>query len=185
LVVLRRSQLSAFPSGNESGSLTELWPARGIAVKSIFMRAPIAGVIFAFLMVVAASLTPAYAVDVPPEAEQDVLVRATLMTFNDANMTGNYSVLLAKASKQLQTQFTPDKVAASLESFRVNRLFFEEVVTQKYDSTEKPVIDAEGGLNLAGEFKSSNMEVKYKLRFIQNDNKWKLLGFNVDATRHK
>ena len=155
-------------------------------MKSIFIdRAPAVSMFVAFLMLITASLTPAYAVDVPPEGEQDVLVRTTLMTFNDANMTANYSVLLAKASKQLQAQFTPDKVAASLESFRVNHLFFEDVVAEKYASTEKPMIDPEGGLNLAGTFKSSNMEVKYKLRFIQNDNKWKLLGFNVDATRHK
>lgn len=139
----------------------------------------------AFLMLVAASFTPAYAVEVPPEAEQDVLVRTTLMTFNDANLTGNYSVLIAKASKQFQAQFAPDKVAASLESFRVNRLFFEDIVTQKYDSTEKPVIDPDGSLNLAGVLKAGTMEVKYKLRFIQNDSKWKLLGFNVDATKHR
>lgn len=155
-------------------------------MKFIFTdRTPVMGVFFAFLMLVAASLAPTYAVEAPPEAEQDVLVRTTLMTFNDANLTGNYSVLIAKASKQFQAQFAPDKVAASLESFRVNRLFFEDIVTQKYDSTEKPVIDPEGGLNLAGVLKAGTMEVKYKLRFIQNDNKWKLLGFNVDATKHR
>ena len=149
------------------------------------MRMPVAGAFLVLSTLVAAALAPARAAELPPDGEQDVLVRTTLMTFNDANMTGNYSVLIAKASKQFQTQFTPEKVAASLESFRVNHLFFEEVVTEKYDSTEKPTIDPEGGLNLAGAFKSSTMEVKYKLRFIQNDSKWKLLGFNVNATKHK
>jgi len=138
---------------------------------------------FVVLVMLAAALRPAYAVDMPSDDDQDVLVRSTLMTFNDANMTGNYAVFIAKASKQFQSQIAPEKLMASLESFRVNRLFFESVVTEDYDSTEKPTIDAEGGLNLAGVFKTDDMEVKYKLRFIQNDNVWKLLGFNVDAKK--
>jgi hypothetical protein len=145
--------------------------------------AAVAGVAFAILMM--ASLRPAYAVDLPSDDDQDVLVRTTLMTFNDANMTGNYSVFIAKASKQFQSQIAPEKLASSLESFRTNRLFFESVVTEDYDSTEKPTIDAEGGLNLGGVFKTDDMEVKYKLRFIQNDNLWKLLGFNVDAKKQQ
>jgi len=132
-----------------------------------------------------ASLRPACAVDLPSDDDQDVLVRTTLMTFNDANMTGIYSVFIAKASKQFQSQIAPEKLASSLESFRTNRLFFESVVTEDYDSTEKPNIDPEGGLNLGGVFKTDDTEVKYKLRFIQNDNVWKLLGFNVDARKQQ
>src|SRR5579863_1997496 len=102
----------------------------------------VAAVAFAIPMM--ASLRPACAVDLPSDDDQDVLVRTTLMTFNDANMTGNYSVFIAKASKQFQSQIAPEKLASSLESFRTNRLFFESVVTEDYESTEKPTIDAEG-----------------------------------------
>jgi hypothetical protein len=145
----------------------------------------VAGVVVAFSILVVAPLRPAYAVDMPSEDDQDVLVRSTLMTFNDANMTGNYSVFIAKASKQFQSQIAPEKLTSSLESFRTNQFFFESVVAEDYDSTEKPMIDAEGGLNLGGVFKTDDMEVKYKLRFIQNDSKWKLLGFNVDAKKQQ
>jgi hypothetical protein len=136
-----------------------------------------------FLVVVTASLQPAYAADMPSEDAQDVLVRTTLMTFNDANMTGNYAVMLAKSSQQFQTQVTPEKLAAALEAFRTNKLFFETVVGEDYDSTEKPVIDKEGVLNLGGVLKSDEIQVTYKLRFVQNGSAWKLLGFNVDAKK--
>ncbi len=129
------------------------------------------------------SLRPAYAVDMPSEDAQDVLVRTTLMTFNDANMTGNYAVLLAKASQQFQAQVTPEKLATALEAFRTNKLFFESIVGEDYESTEKPVIDKEGVLNLGGVLKSDEMQVTYKLRFVQNGSAWKLLGFNVDAKK--
>jgi hypothetical protein len=38
---------------------------------------------------------------------------------------------------------------------------------------------------LNGVFKTDDMEVKYRLRFIQNNHVWKMLGLNVDATRKK
>ena len=136
-----------------------------------------------FLMVAAASFAPAFAGDMPSEDAQDVLVRTTLMTFNDANMTGNYAVMLAKSSQQFQAQVTPEKLATALEAFRTNKLFFESVVGEDYDSTEKPLIDKEGVLNLGGVLKSDDMQVTYKFRFVQNGSAWKLLGFNVDAKK--
>jgi hypothetical protein len=143
----------------------------------------LAGIVIASLMIAGAFLAPAYAADIPSDDEQDVLIRSTLASFNDANMTGNYSVFLAKGSKQLQQQVTVDKVAAAGEVFRRNKLFFESIVTDDYESYEEAVIDQQGALVLAGVFKGDTMEVTYKLQFVQNDNEWKLLGINVNAKR--
>src|SRR3954471_6392614 len=93
-----------------------------------------AGLVASLLLLVAVPLTPAFAAEVPSDDEQDVLIRTTLMTFNDANMTGNYSVLLAKASKQFQSQYSAEQLLAAFEAFRKNELYFEEVATAEYDS---------------------------------------------------
>jgi hypothetical protein len=140
-------------------------------------------VFVAFLIVAAASLSPARAIQIPSDDEQDVLIRTTLMTFNDANMTGNYAVLLAKASRQFQTQITADKLSSAFEPFRTNELFFESVVDAHRDSSDKPTIDQEGALVLVGVIKTNEMQVKYRLRFVQNGKAWKLLGINVDAKK--
>jgi hypothetical protein len=137
----------------------------------------------AVIMVAGASLPPAYAGDVPPDNQQDVLIRSTLASFNDANMTGNYAVFVAKASKQFQEQVTVDKVASAGEVFRRNRLFFEEVVTDEYASSDKAVINDKGALVLAGVFKGDAMQVTYNLEFVQNDSAWKLLGFTINAKK--
>ena len=140
----------------------------------------------ALLGVAMTIVAPAFAAtQIPDDDDQDVLIRTTLMTFNDANMTNNYSVFLAKASKEFQAQFTADKVQAAFETFRVKELFFEDVVTADYASYEKATIDNDGALVLNGVFKTDDMEVKYRLRFIQNNHVWKMLGLNVDATRKK
>ncbi|HTB04968.1 MAG TPA: hypothetical protein VK804_31230 [Bradyrhizobium sp.] len=140
-------------------------------------------IVAALLILIAASLSPARAAEIPSDDEQDVLIRSTLMTFNDANMTGNYAVLAAKASKQFQAQLPVDKLASAFESFRKNELFFEGVVSADYDSYEKASFDSDGALVLAGVFKTGDIQVKYRLRFVQDGNAWKILGINVDANK--
>jgi hypothetical protein len=152
-------------------------------MKSI--RANLATCIVALFALTVAWMLPALAADIPDDDSQDVLIRTTLLTFNDANMTNNYAVMLARSSKQFQSQFTPDKMATAFEIFRKNKLFFEEVATADYDSSEKAVIDKEGALVLAGVFKTDDLQVKYNLRFVKNDDAWKMLGINVDATKKK
>jgi hypothetical protein len=132
-----------------------------------------------------ASVLPAFAADIPDDDAQDVLIRTTLLTFNDANMTNNYAVMLARSSKQFQSQFTTDKMTAAFEPFRTKKLFFEEVATDEYDSSEEAKIDKEGALVLVGVFKSDELQIKYNLRFVKNDDAWKMLGINVDATKKK
>ncbi|MBR1218773.1 hypothetical protein JQ557_12290 [Bradyrhizobium sp. U87765 SZCCT0131] len=158
-----------------SNYLTKLWRSgRGLAA------------VIALLAWTLISVAPLHAAtEIPGDDEQDVLIRTALMTFNDANMTNNYSVLFGKASKEFQSQLSADKLQAAFEPFRKNELFFEDVVTAEYASSEKAVFDNEGALVLAGVFKTDDMEVKYRLRFVQNNHAWKLLGLNVDATRKK
>jgi len=126
-----------------------------------------------------------FAADIPDDDDQDVLIRTTLLTFNDANMTNNYAVMYVKASKQFQTQFTVDKMATAFEVFRKNKLFFEEVATADYDSSERAKIDNEGALVLVGVFKTDDLQAKYNLRFVRNDAVWKMIGLNVDANKKK
>jgi hypothetical protein len=125
------------------------------------------------------------ATEIPGDDDQDVLIRTTLMTFNDANMTNNYSVFFSKASKEFQSQITVEKMQSAFEGFRKNELYFDDVVTADYDSYEKAQLDNDGALVLAGVFKTDDMEVKYRLRFVQNNKLWKVLGINVDATMKK
>ena len=152
-------------------------------MKSI--RANLATCIVALFALTVAWMLPAFAADIPDDDSQDVLIRTTLLTFNDANMTNNYSVFFAKSAKELQALIGPEKMSAAFEVFRRNRGFFENVVTAEYESSEKPVIDKDGGLVLAGVLKVDDMDVTYNLKFLPNDNVWKEVGINVNVNRPK
>ena len=139
-------------------------------------------IIIAAIMILVA-LAPAHAASVPSDDEQEVLIRTTLMTFNDANMTGNYSVLHAKASKEVQAQFSVEQLFEIFKPFRTNRVFFEEIVYEDYDSYEDAKFNTDGALVLAGVFKTDNIRVAYRLKFLKNDTVWKWSGIDVKSDK--
>ena len=61
-------------------------------------------------LMLAASLAQAQN-KVPSERALEALVKTTLLTFNDANVTGNYEVFHAKLSKPFREQFPVERLA--------------------------------------------------------------------------
>jgi hypothetical protein len=53
------------------------------------------------------SATPASAQKVPEPLEQEILIKGILMSFNDANITDNYTVFHARLAKRSATNFRP------------------------------------------------------------------------------
>jgi hypothetical protein len=50
----------------------------------------------------------------PSERGLEALVKATLLTFNDANVTGNYEVFHAKPSKAFREQYPVERLAPAV-----------------------------------------------------------------------
>ena len=125
------------------------------------------------------SPTRSYGAKLPSDDEQEILIKTTLMTFNDANMTGNYSVLHAKSSRQLQDQISVEKLTAAFQKFRDMRLNIESVVSDDIVLTESKT-NGDGVLELVGMFKDDDKKIQYDLKFVKNDGIWRLLGINVN-----
>ena len=54
----------------------------------------------------------------PSERALEALVKASLLSFNDANVTGNYTVFHAKLSKPFREQFSPERLGETFKDFR-------------------------------------------------------------------
>lgn len=137
------------------------------------------GLPVAAVMMLALGAAPAVAQALPDAAGQEVLVKASLMSFNDANVTGNYTVFHAKLAKPFRDQFSPEKLKTTFKSFSEKSIDFDVVVAKQPIPDQTPVIDPEGGLKLAGHFDTKPSQVKYNLDFIRSDGDWKLVGINV------
>ncbi len=140
------------------------------------LLAPLAG---AFL-----SVTPAQAQDKIPSAfMQEILVKTALLTLNDANITGNYTVLHAKLSKPFRDQFKPEQLKQGFKTFADQKIDYSIVAAKTPIPTGEATIDKRGALLLRGYFDTTPSHVNYELDFIPSEGEWKPLKLNVDIKR--
>ena len=116
---------------------------------------------------------------VPSERGLEALVKATLLTFNDANVTGNYEVFHAKLSKPFREQFPVDRLARRFQEFNKKHIDFDVIAALKPAYDPPPKVDEEGRLLVKGHFPTEPLRINFDLAFIPSDGEWKLIGINV------
>ena len=117
----------------------------------------------------------------PGVPQQEQLIKVSLLTFNDANITGNYAVLHAKVSKPFRDQFPAEKLKEAFKDFATKSIVLDAIANLPAVSTVPAKIDDDGILTLIGYFDTKPKQVKYRLRFVPSDLEWKLIGINVDV----
>src|ERR1051325_6600410 len=122
-------------------------------------------------------------VKVPGPELQEVLIKASLLSFNDANVTGNYAVFHAKLSKPFRDQFAPEKLADIFKEFRDKHIDFDIVAAKKPINAEEPKVDDRGVLSIKGYFDTTPSRVNYDLAFIMSDGEWKLIKIDVNVKK--
>src|SRR5437868_4051348 len=95
-------------------------------------------VVVAVLSVFLLAGPPVAAQNVPDPTIQEILIKRTLMTFNDANLTGNYVVLHARLSKPFRDQFPPQRLAEVFKGFRDQNINLSPVVAKQPIASEPP-----------------------------------------------
>jgi hypothetical protein len=120
---------------------------------------------------------------VPGERALEVLVKSTLLTFNDANVTGNYAVFHAKLSKPFRDQFPPEKLKATFKDFADKHIDFDVVAALKPVYEPAPAIDDEGKLHVNGYFPTEPTRVAFSVSYIPSDGEWKLISINVKTVK--
>jgi hypothetical protein len=141
-------------------------------------RAVLAALAGACLAVLAA-WPPAMAQKPPGPVALEALIKATLLTFNDANITGNYTVFHARLAKPFREQFTPEKLRDVFRSFSDQGIDVEIIAALKPTLTDEPQVDDRGALLLRGYFETSPNRVTFVLDYVQSDGDWKLININV------
>lgn len=115
----------------------------------------------------------------PSAKDQEVLIKASLLTLNDANVTGNYSILHAKLSRPFREQFSAARLKQSFKEFADNKTDWESVVAMSPVPTKDSHIDKQGALVLRGYFDAGSTHVIYELDFIPSEGEWKPSNLTV------
>ena len=102
---------------------------------------------------------------VPSERALEVLVKTSLLSFNDANVTGNYTVLHDKLSKPFRQEYPPERLKEAFKEFRQKNIDIELVAALKPAYEAAPSIDSQGKLLVRGYFPTEPVRVNFELDF--------------------
>jgi hypothetical protein len=121
---------------------------------------------------------PATAPPVGPE-QALYLVRSTLMTLNDANRTGNYTVLRDIASPDFASHNTAADLATIFANLRRRNLDLFAVALLDPRFASAPALDHDGRLRITGAFPTRPLEIHFDLTFALSQGQWKLFAISV------
>jgi hypothetical protein len=116
---------------------------------------------------------------VPSERALEALVKVSLLSFNDANVTGNYEVFHAKLSKPFRDQYPVERLEKTFRDFSKKHVDFDIIAAMKPVYDPPPLVDDDGRLLAKGYFPTEPNRVNFDLGFIPSDGEWKLFKINV------
>ncbi len=107
------------------------------------------------------------------------LIRSALLTLNDANRSGNYSVLRDLAAPEFQARNSAADLALAFSELRARKfdLFGAALLAPRLSAP--PTIDAGGMLRLSGNIPTRLLQIDFDLLFQNAGASWRLYGLSV------
>jgi hypothetical protein len=107
-----------------------------------------------------------------------MLVRSTLLAVDQANKTGNYTVLRDIGAPGFQNN-TAAKLGEIFAKLRNDKLDLSGVAVIDPQLSLLPQIEANGMMHMAGFFPSVPAQVNFELMYAPVDGQWRLFGISV------
>jgi hypothetical protein len=120
--------------------------------------------------------------NLPVSTEQALyLIRSTLLTLNDANRSGNYTVLRDLAAPDFQARNTAADLSQSFSDLRRRNFDLYGAALLSPQLTVLPALDQRGFLHLAGFFPTRPQQINFDLLFADVTNQWRLFGIAINT----
>jgi hypothetical protein len=108
-----------------------------------------------------------------------ILIRSTLLALDDANKTGNYSVVRDLGAPGFQQVNNDSGLADIFAAERKGNLDLSGVAVLEPQLTVLPQIEANGMMRMAGFFPSVPTQVNFELLYAPVNRQWRLMGLSV------
>ncbi|GLK84713.1 hypothetical protein [Ancylobacter defluvii] len=119
----------------------------------------------------------------PPAPVLLALLRGTLAAVNQANVTGNYSVLRDLGAPAFRENYNAAELADQFRPWRDNALDFAAILLLDAKLSRPPSIDTNGNLRLKGYFPTAPLRIGFDLGFEAIGGNWRLATISVDARK--
>jgi hypothetical protein len=105
-----------------------------------------------------------------------ILVKSTLIALDQANKTGNYTVLRDLAAPAFASANNAARLAEIFANLRREKIDLSGVLVLEPQLTTMPEINANGMLHMAGFFPSAPTQINFEFLFAPVDGQWRLFG---------
>ncbi len=110
-----------------------------------------------------------------------MLVRGTMVTLDNANKTGNYTVMRDLSAPAFAAANDPSRLAEIFATLRRNKIDLSGTLVLEPQLTLLPEFDKNGNMHISGFFPSAPMQVNFQLIFAPVSGQWRLLGITTDV----
>lgn len=107
-----------------------------------------------------------------------LLIRTTIIALDQANKTGDYSVLRKLGGPGLQ-RMTPEQLSKTFESLRAANVDLAPASIVTPELSKMPAISQEGRLSLMGFFPTRPSQIQFRLVFEAVGGVWKPFGLSI------
>jgi hypothetical protein len=118
---------------------------------------------------------------VPTDDVLLILIRAALIGLDQANVTGNYTVLRDMAAPGFKQANSPDRLAQIFAHLRQRTLDLLPILVIQPKLYRKAQITSEGMLTITGFFPIEPERINFDLLFQPVEGQWRLFGININT----
>ncbi len=110
-----------------------------------------------------------------------MLVRTTLVALNQANFTGNYTVLHGLGSPALQARHNPAALSDAFSALRSQNVDMSPVLVLTPQLTDGPAFNSQGALTFSGYYPTVPLRIEFSMAFVPVDGRWRIEGLAVNT----
>lgn len=126
------------------------------------------------------SETPAAAI--PDARALSILIRRTLLSLNDANLTGNYTVFRDLAAPGFQAANDASRLTEIFTVLRRRKIDLAPIIYFDPKLVRPATINENGMLRISGFVPTQPEQVNFDMMFQKVANRWRLFGIAVNTT---
>ena len=119
---------------------------------------------------------------VPDNYQLSLLIFSTLTALDQANSTGNYSVLRELAAPDFQRLNPAQKLAGIFSKYRDRHVVLAPVILYQPRLIEEPQLGPEGILHLKGFFPTRPLRIGFDLSYQLVDGSWRLMALSISPS---
>ena len=118
---------------------------------------------------------------VPSDDKLLILINSALVALNQANATGNYTVLRDMAAPGFKRANSPERLYQVFSNLRSRNLDLSPILLYQPKLYQRPVMNNKGMLRIAGFFPTLPERVNFDLIFQPVQGRWRLYGIAANT----